>query len=1544
MLHDSVFDVVLSPLSKFSSATAKYAEKYQRDPTLLPERDILEDQQAIEEKYIAALLAIAVRNGEYVASEVDRVFGAKTDAADREDRLNAIEWSMSSSIANALTGLWVETWNLASTHATRELDILDGKIDGRFSRTGRVAEFREFTDRERYFLAYPPDYGFPLSPSELRQAVDARTMKLANDIDRDTARRIRETVRFFVESRSNPDGTMSVQARKDLVGQLGLAVGSGSRRKPLDGNYRLRTLEEIRAGVQAPNIPIERRSGTTRSGENPADGLRKRLRTIARTELSAAYNTARLNVYKKSGRVKYVRWNAVSDERLCQYCEARVGTIHPIDNLLDAGALLPNARTARPKAYDPREYVLPIHPNDRCHWEPVLEDDSDREDEDRTPESRQSALPSRIGMAVGGAVKSRLRSAAGAAATSAVRRVALNAVAVAQARAQQREQQRQQRKVFLATAGAVATAGTAVLGLSLLYRAISSAPDRATQPEAAVEPRPVPLWAAAPSALRETLGDLVQQTLDVRTVTRGMLKERGLKKDQVAAVMDGIDRVLRDEVTPLSNKIAPQLLSSQLLRRFPQLVDVPDLRNVTVDDLVRLYGAGSRPEATRLLDFIRRDLQNRIPEIPDVKVRDTPLTADTTWQEIYAMLPVALKNKRGEKAAKAIVQYVRDSYTSGNPIRSLEELRKVKGVGKKTIERLKSYDYADNPNTLALGFLADDRAGEILAGQLGLGPKLSKEIIQEAREGGQYTDVESLISRMELRRRRADGLMSQLNFGDREKKALREQLGGRVFPQPNTTIGQARSAIQQQRVSLGNTSAYENQLPPSTVPISPEDRRIRELAAAANAAQASRSTSSPVQPVSQSPSTTTSSTIAPSYVPPLRRRPPPALPGERQIAALAREVEAARSAIDFYKGRQVYRQQKLFGKRETFGEALDRIDRDLEIERERINSQVQRLSDYTARLNAETKQLLQRASEVEAMLKSGDDREVEALLQSLEAPNIEPAPPTSTTESAANTRAALTESQDLLTRSRGIDAATALPPGLIRSLEATGDTGLAEEANKLAEGLGLREEELAEKVNIIERLMARLRSTDSSAALQALASARERAIAARDKIAEVKTRAQQQLAQHRALQPEGIPSGSRRLDSLMADVRVARSRRARLDIEGLAWFRSAARSPDVDAEVDLAARLKFLSDNIDRAKRSERDADVALMKIRRYRGDTTDVDYVRQEMMDQSSESRSLVVEMERYRNYLSLVRRLADGVPVVAQKADAFRRAFDAEVAAIDDGLKRAPQERRLPSGTPRSVSAIKSLMEADRKSRDLVAFWESRGFSNVEASAAALDVAMAQWESDRVAAYRALGKQPDPTSEGVEAIERVRALLLASRSTLVSDYQPKIEEGLRRARVQLEAVQQRLQLLGGSAPVDSERYGLARRELLQLEQKEDLNPEEQRRAALLDREVRDRGMALYDRLLPESKQQAIARYKESMEREMQRLEVREEELRSGSFRGDRAHRLALEEDIAYLRRSISQWRMLIEQARGVSSQQEESLFRAYTRRNTAQFKKSRR
>lgn len=98
--------------------------------------------------------------------------------------------------------------------------------------------------------------------------------------------------------------------------------------------------------------------GPNQIGKLIGDSVKKigitRGRLIARTEIINAYNTAALNRYetfKVPGVTAMVEFANAGDDRVCQQCINLSGTVYTIQN----------ARG-----------VIPVHPNCRCTWLPVL--------------------------------------------------------------------------------------------------------------------------------------------------------------------------------------------------------------------------------------------------------------------------------------------------------------------------------------------------------------------------------------------------------------------------------------------------------------------------------------------------------------------------------------------------------------------------------------------------------------------------------------------------------------------------------------------------------------------------------------------------------------------------------------------------------------------------------------------------------------------------------------------------------------------------------------------------------------------------------------------------------------------------------------------------------------------------------------------------------------------------------------------------------------------------------------------------------------------
>lgn len=127
------------------------------------------------------------------------------------------------------------------------------------------------------------------------------------------------------------------------------------------GNIRGHLLAAVQPQPET-GYPISRSELLKRINSELGDGgFGKRAEKIARTELTFAYNSGRLQSYKDSGLVSHVVFLSILDDRRCQVCEDRHGMTIALDDVETIAANTP-----------------PMHVNCRCVLSPRL----------RTPENQ----------------------------------------------------------------------------------------------------------------------------------------------------------------------------------------------------------------------------------------------------------------------------------------------------------------------------------------------------------------------------------------------------------------------------------------------------------------------------------------------------------------------------------------------------------------------------------------------------------------------------------------------------------------------------------------------------------------------------------------------------------------------------------------------------------------------------------------------------------------------------------------------------------------------------------------------------------------------------------------------------------------------------------------------------------------------------------------------------------------------------------------------------------------------------------------------------
>jgi SPP1 gp7 family putative phage head morphogenesis protein len=281
---------------------------FKNDRTITPERKILQDMGKIEGGGKSLL------QKELLSVALTTVNQLKSAIAEGNlDAINKYKWNATPRLARAIWGIWASGFDLGGTHADSELPS-----KARFSSANNIVYF----DREQKNVRRA---SIRNTPAE--RAIQQRVNRLAADVSGSEWERIRDHITDAV---SPPPGQENPISREELLERINTELGSKAGR------------------------------------------FANRAQTIARTELTFAYNAGRLDTYRRSGLVEFVRFGAIADERTCLQCSSLNGLIVRLD---DAGEM---ARV-----------IPPRHPACRCVISPVMNvGDYDPDDPDRKLENR----------------------------------------------------------------------------------------------------------------------------------------------------------------------------------------------------------------------------------------------------------------------------------------------------------------------------------------------------------------------------------------------------------------------------------------------------------------------------------------------------------------------------------------------------------------------------------------------------------------------------------------------------------------------------------------------------------------------------------------------------------------------------------------------------------------------------------------------------------------------------------------------------------------------------------------------------------------------------------------------------------------------------------------------------------------------------------------------------------------------------------------------------------------------------------------------------
>lgn len=811
--------------SVFSPLLAKFAQEEEKTPypddEPILERDEIEKSLDDRENQAANLLTAV---GWSATDDWLKRIDPALKSGDK-DFINKNPWSLPPTFQGLIFGLWNNTWDIGTNHATRELNITLEK-----ARQDK-ASFSKANFAEDVFIAYPPDYGLPLRDTDLKSAVEQRTLYLARDIEQKT----RDRIQGYVVDAVNTHGTDGVppKERSRLVQRINLAIGRQSKEEISD--------PEVLVGEQLVRTKLQIPGTQT---------FASRAKTIARTELSAAYSLGRLQVYVQAG-VKKVRWVTHLRSTTCRICRSRNGLILDIDDVLAQ-----HKSNYKTSGFAPSQFAIPVHPRCRCHLAPILEDiDKDHRkmarSKGRDPNQRKIS-PVRTTWNALGALGSALSLLQSAQTTVQTANRALQR--------QQEEQERQRQQKMNQLVRTAFLTGGAALSVGLLYLLMRNqqqrrpgsqsggvvptqplgpgpqpvgggllqalTPDRPTtlarvasevsrqQAIEQIEAQPVTPNMVLPEELKQKYPRLLNSGIDLKAITRqGLSTIYGLTTAEAQMVLALLKKYQASQIIPPERALVPQnLLPQNVLAQYPQLGQVPDVRNLTIDALLKL-GLG-QAQASRVSDFISRQIQSALA-LPPARTQGGLMAGDVnlasaTPSQIAGLLTHLSPAKR-QSTANAIYNYIRDRTSQGQPIATLDDLINVPGVGAVTVRNLKAKNFTQNINNLLLQ--VDDISGaDAIAAQLGVGPKMAREVVRDFRENGQFgatgiDPAEDLIDRVERRISRPG---SNLVLTDEAKDRIRTALAGQLYLMP---VPKVQPQVQQQTVSTSGI------LPSATSPL-----------------------------------------------------------------------------------------------------------------------------------------------------------------------------------------------------------------------------------------------------------------------------------------------------------------------------------------------------------------------------------------------------------------------------------------------------------------------------------------------------------------------------------------------------------------------------------------------------------------------------------------------------------------------------------------------------------------------------------------------------
>lgn len=265
-IRDSVFGALVENPSEIP---------YPGDRPLIPAGEITVALDKIEADRLADLLMLIERQHAMVVSQ-GLAFVARGDA----ESIRIMRWNLGVTLQRPIYQTWQEGWALGNDHAIAEIkEGLPRQFSQQFSVAPILRRFAQ-TEQEKAIANLIKVAPAGLENSGAIREVQQRSLQIAGNFSDDQL----SAVKASLISAIAPDADGKVISRAQLEAKL----------------------------------------------ESTLNVSKKRAEAIARTELTNAYNTSRLETMLSSSMVTHVRFLAVSDARTTAICRGRNGMLIPV--------------------------------------------------------------------------------------------------------------------------------------------------------------------------------------------------------------------------------------------------------------------------------------------------------------------------------------------------------------------------------------------------------------------------------------------------------------------------------------------------------------------------------------------------------------------------------------------------------------------------------------------------------------------------------------------------------------------------------------------------------------------------------------------------------------------------------------------------------------------------------------------------------------------------------------------------------------------------------------------------------------------------------------------------------------------------------------------------------------------------------------------------------------------------------------------------------------------------------------------------------------